>query len=236
MHIFLEYSWHKPRIFMVYSPYIHRIFMILIIHGPFMILIIYTSDILIFEKETVLLSFFVSDLGLSGDLRLTALCCLAQLCLRCGGEGRLCLERRAMGLYKISMSKFVQIGYLGGHITRMWQIFKVLRCGKLWNNNINLCFKVTSASSNHSNSMIYPLLFIQMGIQRDITGYATFTSYNRLKYTWVGGFIHGNNGEPVDLSRVLGPWWSWFHWNNMEKSNNGNGIFRTGTMVFSYDF
>lgn len=53
-----------------------------------------------------------------------------------------------------------------------------------------------------------------MGMQRDITGYGTFTSYNRLKYTWVGGFIHGNNGEPVDLSRVPGPWWSWFHWKN----------------------
>ena len=155
-------------LFIVYSPYIHdthRIFIVYswyssYIHCPFMVLIVYTSDILIFEKETVLLSFFVSDLGLSGDLRLTALCRLAQLCLRCGGEGRLCLERRAMGLYKISMSKFVRIGYLGGHITRMWQIFKVLRCGKLWKDNINLCFKVTSASSNHSNSMIYPLLFI----------------------------------------------------------------------------
>jgi len=140
---------------------------------------------LIFEKDTVLLSFLVSDLGLSGDLRLTALCRLAQLCLRCGGEGRLCLER-AMGLYKIWFVNikiagkwmFIPLNMVIGidpypylcpnlskldilvDILHVCEKIKVLRCGKLWKDNINLCFKVTSASSNHSNSMIYPLLFI----------------------------------------------------------------------------
>lgn len=131
-HIFIVHSW--------YSSYIHRIFWFLK-KKPFS-----------FRS-----SFRISDCPeISASLR-----CAAWRSCACAAVAKAaCAWREESWVCTRYLSKFVRIGYLGGHITRMWQIFKVLRCGKLWKDNINLCFKVTSASSNHSNSMIYPLLFI----------------------------------------------------------------------------